>query len=377
MRKKVISRYIEALTKASRGIGEEEIDPDSNTQKAKLVYENIKKQYYLGTVFLYSFRAFSPCEDTCHNVANILAACGTAGGMIPRIVEVNDRDYAKSTMLSHNINEKACFRGIWDLDASLHNIAGFSAPQTLKRLHRLLTLDEASAFFRFPIPLNQPCSGIAYDTGTSRFSTAKSQPAGNEYVKESKTIDLGTFYRNQPTDEVCEFDIEQLKTHMLIVGGSGSGKTTTTFNILYQLWEKHKIPFIVFDPKITPEYRYLKKLKSFKDDLLIFTPGQELIAPFRMNPFEVIEDIPVQEHISRVFDCFIGALPVEDPLPSFIMKAIDKAYEDKGWDIAYSRGQSQATERALAFPSMEELRTLALEFAQKKTMERIGRLETE
>ncbi len=355
--KKVISRYIEALAQAGRGVREEEIDPDSNTQKAKSVYEEIKKKYYSGIVFLYSFRVFSSCQDTCQSVANQLAACCTANTVSPKVIAVTDKSYAVQTALQVNINDQVFTPGIWDSTGKI--LAGFQGgPETLKRLHRLVDLDEGSAFFRLPIPINQPCAGVQYDTGSATGSYTNQQ--------KRKTITIGNYYRNIKTNELCEFDIEQLKTHMLIVGGSGSGKTTTTFNLLWQLWSQHRIPFMVFDPKVTPEYRYLKRLPEFKDDLLIFTPGQEFIAPLRMNPFDVISGIPLQEHISRIFDCFMGALPLENPLPSFIQEAIDFHYEKRGWQLAYSRGGAFDKDgKPLETPTMQDLYDKVLDLAQK------------
>jgi Helicase HerA, central domain len=354
--KKVISRYIEALSDAGKGSKDEEIDPDSNTQRAKSVYEEIKKKYYSGIVFLHSFRVFSPSQDTCQGVANQLAACGIGNTVSPKIIAVNNRNYAAQTLQQVNINEQAFAPGIWNTTGKVVN--GFQGPDTLKRLHRLIDLDEASAFFRLPIPLNQPCPGVQYDSG-SAFVAERAK-------NQAKTITIGHYFRNVKTNEICEFDIEQLKTHLLIVGGSGSGKTTTTFNLMTQLWGKHKIPFMIFDPKVTPEYRYLKRLPEFKDDLLIFTPGQEFIAPFRINPFDVISGIPLQEHISRIFDCFMGALPLDDPLPSFIQEAIDINYEKRGWNLAYSRGGDlDKDNNPLFVPTMQDLYDKVLDLAQK------------
>jgi hypothetical protein len=356
--KKIISRYLEALNQISKGIREEEIDPDSNTQRAKSVYEDIKKRYYSGIVFLYSFRVFSPDSDTCQSVANQLATTCTANTITPRVVQVIDSRYAVQTALQVNINEQSCTPGMWDTSGKI--LPGFpGGPGMLKRLHRLVDLDEAAAFFRLPIPINQSCAGVEYDTG-SAFVSEKSKDA------KRKTITIGNYYRNVKTNEVCEFDIEQLKTHLLVVGGSGSGKTTTTFNILTQLWENHRIPFMVFDPKVTPEYRYLKRLPQFKDDLLIFTPGQELITPFRFNPFDVMPGVSVQNHISRIFDCFMGALPLENPLPSFIQEAIDYHYDKKKWQLALSRGGEVGKDgKPLEIPTMQELYNKVLDLAQK------------
>jgi len=356
--KKTTSRYLEALNQISKGIREEEIDPDSNTQRAKSVYEDIKKRYYSGIVFLYNFRVFSPDGDTCQSVANQLASTCTANTVSPRVVQVIDSQYAVQTALQVNINEQSCTPGMWDTSGKI--LRGFpGGPGMLKRLHRLVDLDEAAAFFRLPIPINQPCAGVEYDTGSASVSETSKDT-------KRKTITIGNYYRNVKTDECCEFDIEQLKTHLLVVGGSGSGKTTTTFNILTQLWEKHRIPFMVFDPKVTPEYRYLKRLPQFKDDLLIFTPGQELITPLRFNPFDVMPGVSVQEHISRIFDCFMGALPLFDPLPSFIQETIDYNYERKGWQLAHSRGGDVDKEgKSLEIPTMQELYNKVLDLAQK------------
>jgi ABC-type multidrug transport system fused ATPase/permease subunit len=351
--KKTISKYIEALSTVGRGIKDEEVDPDSNSQKAKSTYEDIKKRYYSGTIFLSSFRVFSLSSNTCQNIASQLAASCHANATNPRIVEVKDKAHALKTLLTININHKTIAGEVWDLPAQSSGFSG--APETLRRLHRLVDLDEAAAFFRLPIPINQACAGVTYDGGAATRSEQKI----------TKSLTLGTYSRNGQSKEACEFDLEQLKTHMLIVGGSGSGKTTTTFNLLTQLWGTHQIPFIVFDPKVTPEYRYLKRLPEFKDDLLIFTPGQEFLAPFRFNPFEVMSGVPLQEHVSRIFDCFMGALPLEDPLPSFLQEAIDLNYKQQKWDQMFDRG-GKLNEKGepLGFPTMQDLYDKTLSLAQ-------------
>lgn len=356
--KKTTSRYLEVLNQISKGIREEEIDPDNNTQRAKSVYEDIKKRYYSGIVFLYNFRVFSPDGDTCQSVANQLASTCTANTVSPRVVQVIDSQYAVQTALQVNINEQSCTPGMWDTSGKI--LRGFpGGPGMLKRLHRLVDLDEAAAFFRLPIPINQPCAGVEYDTGSASVSETSKDT-------KRKTITIGNYYRNVRTNELCEFDIEQLKTHLLVVGGSGSGKTTTTFNILTQLWEKHRIPFMVFDPKVTPEYRYLKRLPEFKDNLRILTPGNELIAPLRLNPFNMVSGIPVQQHISRLFDCFIGALPLFDPLPSFIQESIDTLYEDRKWKLAYQRGGALGEDgNPLSVPTIQEMYSKCLQIAKK------------
>jgi len=114
----------------------------------------------------------------------------------------------------------------------------------------------------------------------------------------------------------------------------GSGKTTTMFNILYQLWHatdtEHRIPFMVLEPAKT-EYRSLMRLGEFQKDMWVFTLGDERISPFRFNPFEVMEGIPLESHIARLNACFVGAFNLFDPLPLLLDKAIRESYAEKGW----------------------------------------------
>ena len=105
------------------------------------------------------------------------------------------------------------------------------------------------------------------------------------------------------------------------------------FNILHQLWDApddQKIPFIVLEPAKT-EYRALKLLPAMKEDMLVFTLGDESVSPFRFNPMEVLPGIKIENHISRLQACFVGAFNLFDPLPIFLEQAIRRTYLEKGW----------------------------------------------
>ncbi len=72
----------------------------------------------------------------------------------------------------------------------------------------------------------------------------------------------------------------ELNKHIFITGVTGSGKTTTCHKLLFDA----DMPFLVIEPAKT-EYRDLMGV----DDILVFTLGDENLAPFRLNPFEFFE----------------------------------------------------------------------------------------
>jgi hypothetical protein len=82
---KTISDYLGYLGDIAKGIPKEDVDPDSNSQKAKTTYEDIKKRYYSGNTFLYSFRVFSSDRDICQGVANQIAVTCSSNTNSPKI----------------------------------------------------------------------------------------------------------------------------------------------------------------------------------------------------------------------------------------------------------------------------------------------------
>lgn len=202
---------------------------------------------------------------------------------------------------------------------------GTQLPMRAQRLSHMVSAEEIATFFRIPIPVKSNFPGFSLDTGLGERGPRKAPRS---------VIRLGSYLDVQSAEPVpAEFDSQQLAKHGLIVGVPGSGKTTAMFNILHQLWdapEEQRIPFIVLEPAKT-EYRALKTLPVFRDDLLVFTLGDESVSPFRFNPMEVLPGIKIESHISRLQACFVGAFNLFDPLPIFLEQAIRQTYLEKGW----------------------------------------------
>jgi len=221
-----------------------------------------------------------------------------------------------------------------------------------QRLHRIVDVEEISNFWRIPIPISGGFPGFDLDTGLSE------KPQSSKY---SANIELGLYGDDPAKAKIpVTFTRQQLAKHGLIVGVPGSGKTTAMFNILHQLWDNNledRIPFIVLEPAKT-EFRALKTITRFKEDMFVFTLGDERISPFRFNPFEVLPGIPLESHISRLNACFVGAFDLFDPLPLLLDKAIRQTYYSKGW-----YDDSVGGEEGVVTPTLSDLCTAAEEVA--------------
>lgn len=106
---------------------------------------------------------------------------------------------------------------------------------------------------------------------------------------------------------------------------TGSGKTTTCHRLLSEA----NMPFLVIEPAKT-EYR---TLISKDKDLMVFTLGNEMVSPFRINPFELIKGEVISAHVDMIKATFTTAFPMEASMPQILEEAIYNVYQKKGWNI--------------------------------------------
>lgn len=125
--------------------------------------------------------------------------------------------------------------------------------------------------------------------------------------------------------------LSALTRHALVVGTTGSGKTNTTLALCEQLWRDHAIPFLVLEPvnSTMDDYRWLVGRPGL-DDLVVFTVGDEAVAPFRLNPFEVPPGVRIGGHIAGLLACFDAAFGLWDPLPAIYNRALRDTYARRG-----------------------------------------------
>jgi len=169
-------------------------------------------------------------------------------------------------------------------------------------------------------------------------------------VPKEEGIKIGHLIRSgQKLDIEVALNKNELNKHIFITGVTGSGKTTTCHKILYE----SDIPFLVIEPAKT-EYRNLLSI----DDVLVFTFGNEKVAPFRLNPFELFENENISSRVDMIKAAIESSFDMEAAIPQIIESAIYRTYEKKGWDIGLNinfKYENPFDKKVNAFPMLEDV----------------------
>lgn len=174
------------------------------------------------------------------------------------------------------------------------------------------------------------------------------------------SVNLGTLVKSGSLAKGCEvvLDGNQLDRHVFVAGVTGSGKTTTCQTLLLSSnW-----PFLVIEPAKT-EYRGLKnaekdEIREQCKDLLVFTLGDDTVAPFRLNPFELIPGESVTARVDMLMASITAAFDMEAAIPQLIERAIYACYEECGWcvdDNTNLRFEDPFADGVFAFPTLSDV----------------------
>lgn len=203
-----------------------------------------------------------------------------------------------------------------------------ASPNNLFRLPFLVTVNEAMGFFHLPID-NGKIVGIessSYEISNELLDEGVTKEGNIEF---GKVLGKNTIIGASPND---------LSKHVLIVGMPGTGKTTFSINLLLQFYKKG-IPFLAFEPTKT-EYR---AMIDSVPDLQIFTPGNNEVSPFVMNPFLPPKGIKIEKFIPSLYSAFRAAFSMPSPLDTLFLKAIQEAYVQYGWRDYSKLGDPEVT----------------------------------
>lgn len=238
----------------------------------------------------------------------------------------NDGQLAPRAFIAHpqNLGERiAAFKNLFEVETASWGTT--LAPAGLERLPRLFPAAQAHALFRLPIPDEEgiyglPSSAFGHAIGAGR---RKALRAARAVAANDDQIALGGINLSR----------DSLTRHVLIAGVPGMGKTNTCLYLLDHLWNgeaRQRIPFLVLEPAKF-EYRGLMGTPSVREHLLIFSAGDERVAPLRFNPFQVPPGVSLEAHVGRLLDIFRASMAMWGPLPAILEKLIRRLYRVKGW----------------------------------------------
>lgn len=225
-----------------------------------------------------------------------------------------------------NVNYKLLY---YYRNKKLQNVVPLA--KKLFRLPYIMSAEEAVSFYRLPLyEKNMPAlksNQIVH--ALEQFSSA---------VVSEDNIKFGTLVSNETARITIGCPEKSFTKHALIVGTPGSGKTTFSVNLLLQ-FAKKGIPFLAIEPT-KAEYR---AMIDAIPNLQIFTPGNNSVSPFIINPFIPPRGIRVEQYIPSLASAFKAAFSMPSPLDMIFLKAIRACYIKYGWKDYSKLGDSDVT----------------------------------
>lgn len=189
--------------------------------------------------------------------------------------------------------------------------------------------------------------GLALNEEVEFGLNAKAPDKGEELISLGKLVQSGN-----EIDTKVYLEKSALNKHIFITGVTGTGKTTTCQKLLLE----SELPFLVIEPAKT-EYRILMNNPK-TEDILIFTLGNDKVAPFRLNPFEFFEGESITSRVDMLKAAMEASFDMEAAIPQIIESAMYSCYEDYGWNIDTDENEkfeNPYDEGVYSFPTLEDL----------------------
>lgn len=172
--------------------------------------------------------------------------------------------------------------------------------------------------------------------------------------KMKEPLELGNLVQSGKILENSEVNIDKkdLNKHIFVAGVTGTGKTTTCQRILLE----SGMPFLVVEPAKT-EYRIMKLSKK-TEDMVIFTLGQDNIAPFRLNPFEFFPHESLTSRVDMIKAAIEASFDMEAAIPQLTESTIYECYKDYGWNVNTNKNtkfENPFADDVYAFPTFSDI----------------------
>ncbi len=225
--------------------------------------------------------------------------------------------------------------------------------------------EELSLFTSLP---RKDVPGIRFVKNVARFANNPGKETTKEdVVKIGNIVDTGVVQGNSYT-----VSVNSLVRHSLVVGSTGSGKTTTCKTLINAVLAKKK-PVLIIEPAKDEWVRWAIKQNELlpdKEKIYIFEPGMTVfegtkLSNLRLNPFQpaAIQNAPIdmQTRCEKITALINATLPTGDILPVIMDEALYAYLNEKVEDF-----EEEEMDQLSKYPLLEG----ALPVAKKLLSER-------
>ncbi|MBP2619877.1 helicase HerA domain-containing protein [Streptococcus panodentis] len=149
---------------------------------------------------------------------------------------------------------------------------------------------------------------------------------------QDEKLHLGhIFHMNHEENISVDLSQNSLTSHAFITGSTGSGKSNTIYQLLNEARE-NEVKFLVVEPA-KGEYKHVF---GNDEDVSVYGTNPSLTPLLQLNPFSFSKEIHLLEHLDRLIEIFNVCWPMYAAMPAVLKKAVEKSYEDCGWDLIAS-----------------------------------------
>ncbi len=273
---------------------------------------------------------FSPSHATTAKMSTLLRTVFSGEESVPEAIR---------TIALTNKNPSAILTQFRQIELDLNSHTASSADHPLQKIikHKFASILNSRDLATLTHLPKEEMPG--YDVkDTARFGVCLPDRSSADTLTIGEIIDRGSGTGNH-----YGVYVQELVKHGLIAGVTGSGKTNTCLNLISRLWKNGNsgVPFLVIEPA-KAEYRSLLNIEGY-EDLQVFTLGDEMTSPFRLNPFEIMEGVKLQTHIDNLRAVFNASFVMYAPMPYVLERCIHEVYKDKGWDLTTNLNRSSGT----------------------------------